>query len=88
MFQGVAAHDLLELARHSRFRTLQKGETLFLEGDLSESLFIVVDGWLKIYSLSPGGERELTLYLEGAYQPVGSLATVLSEMYQIQLSGP
>lgn len=61
MFHGVASPDVLELARHTRFRTLRKGETLFLEGDPAESLFIVSDGWLKVYTLSPGGERELTL---------------------------
>jgi CRP/FNR family transcriptional regulator, dissimilatory nitrate respiration regulator len=79
MFQGVASSDILGLAQRSRFRTLGKGETLFLEGDPSESLFIVSDGWLKVYTLSPGGERELTLHLEGAFQPVGTLATMLAE---------
>ncbi len=79
MFHGVASSDVLELAQRSRFRTLRKGETLFLEGDPSESLFIVSDGWLKVYTLSPGGERELTIHLEGSFHPVGTLATMLAE---------
>ncbi|MCK0151002.1 Crp/Fnr family transcriptional regulator [Marivita sp. S6314] len=36
---------------------LRNGETLFLQGDIADHLFIVLDGWLKLYRVDENGQE-------------------------------
>lgn len=36
-------------------RTVDPGETLFLQGETAESVHIVLDGWVKLYRVAPSG---------------------------------
>jgi CRP/FNR family transcriptional regulator len=58
------------LAQVARRRCLRKGEVLFLQGDPAEGFYIVGEGQLKVFQLSPQG-REQILHVVG---PGGSVA--------------
>lgn len=39
------------------------GETLFLEGDAADHIYVVIDGCIKIYKMLPDGRRQITGFL-------------------------
>lgn len=54
------------LLMQCRELSLKRGETLFLQGDLAENLFLVLDGWIKVFRLSPdGAEAVLHIFRPG-----------------------
>jgi CRP/FNR family transcriptional regulator, dissimilatory nitrate respiration regulator len=77
IFRDVLESDLLELMRQSRVKTFQIGETVYLEGDIAESIYVVSSGYFKTFSSSPDGARELTLSVEGSRQILGLVAAFL-----------
>lgn len=36
-------------------KSYQRGETLFLQGERAESIFVVLDGWVKLFRITPNG---------------------------------
>lgn len=70
LFSGLPAEDVEALGQVARLRRLPKGEVLFLEGQPAEGFYIVAEGRVKVFRLSPQG-REQILHVVGAG---GSLA--------------
>ena len=77
IFRDVPESALLELVRQNRVKTFQIGETVYLEGDAANSIFVVSSGYFKTFSSSPDGSRELTLSVEGSRQILGLVAAFL-----------
>lgn len=47
-------------------RLLQRGETLFLQGDPAQHLFLILDGWMKVYRMtSDGAEAVIHVFHDG-----------------------
>lgn len=47
-------------------RIFKRGESLFMQGDLAENLFLVLEGWVKVFRLSPdGSEAVLHIFRAG-----------------------
>ncbi len=65
LFSGLAAEDVDALAEVARLRRLPKGEVLFLEGQPAEGFYVVAEGRVKVFRLSPQG-REQILHVVGA----------------------
>lgn len=53
----MQAHSLLGPTAWSR--TLQPGETLFLEGEMPNAVYVVVEGFVKMTWASPGGRETI-----------------------------
>jgi len=70
LLSGLAARDVDLLAQVARTKRLGKGEVLFLEGQPAEGFYVVGEGQLKVFQLSPQG-REQILHVVG---PGGSVA--------------
>ena len=65
--------DLLaQLSRRGRLRELDKGETLFLEGQASDALYILLSGELKVFTGNEKG-RELVYNLLKPGEFIGEL---------------
>lgn len=77
IFRDVPESDLLEILRQSHVKTFQTGQTVYLEADAAESIFVVSSGYFKTFSSSPDGARELTLSVEGSRQVLGLVAAFL-----------
>ncbi|MCB1380366.1 MAG: Crp/Fnr family transcriptional regulator [Alphaproteobacteria bacterium] len=47
-------------------KTMNRGELLFVQGDPVTSLFVVLEGWVKVYRLTPsGGEAVVAVFTRG-----------------------
>ena len=60
LLKGLGAQTLEDLARQAQHRHAGKGEMLFNVGDDSTGLFVVVNGRIRIWTVSAGG-AEVTL---------------------------
>jgi CRP-like cAMP-binding protein len=40
-------------------RRVSRGEVLFVQGDPADAFYVVLDGWIKIYRMSQGGEEAI-----------------------------
>jgi len=64
LFEGVDAVDLRALAAHAALRSYPKNAIIISEGDVSDSLHVVLSGKVKIYLGDESG-KELILDLKG-----------------------
>lgn len=59
-FEGIAEDQITYVAENSLLRTFSSGQTIFIEGEPAEGLWIVETGNVKIFKLNPdGGEHIL-----------------------------
>jgi CRP/FNR family cyclic AMP-dependent transcriptional regulator len=65
VLQGVPADMLMELADKCEERIYTPGETIFLEGDASDGLHLIVSGAVRIIAHVENGERHLATVSQG-----------------------
>lgn len=59
LFAGLTDANLDALMEIARIREHARGELLFSEGEEAEGFFIVIDGKVKVYKLSPEGKERI-----------------------------
>ncbi len=69
-----ASPALLELAARGTLHNYRKGRLLIEEGDLGETLHIIVSGRLRVYSIDPASQREITYGSYGPGEYVGEMS--------------
>ena len=60
LFKTVSPANLVSLARVSRWRKVQRGDFLFLQGDPAHAAFVICTGWVAI-ALNSADGRELAI---------------------------
>jgi CRP-like cAMP-binding protein len=70
LFSGLTHDDLDSLMGIARIREHAKGELLFSEGEKADGFFVVMDGKVKVYKLSPEGKERILHVI----QPGGTFA--------------
>lgn len=70
MFSSLPNQVLDPLAEHAQFQGLLRGQHLFVPGDVSRGLYIVVKGRVRVYRMSLEG-REQTLRVAVPFQTLG-----------------
>ncbi len=70
LFAGLCEPDLDDLMRIVRINEHPRGELLFSEGEPAQGFFIVLDGKVKVYKLSPEGKERILHVI----QPGGTFA--------------
>ncbi|MGE0452731.1 MAG: Crp/Fnr family transcriptional regulator [Vicinamibacteria bacterium] len=73
LFGRLAAPDRAQVSQIATLRQYARGETIFSEGDASDSLYTIARGQVKVVKLLPAG-REIILELLGAGDPLGAVA--------------
>lgn len=73
MFQGLADEDLQTLASHAKTRRFPRHTIVISQGDVSDNLYIIVDGRVSVY-LDDGNGKEVTLNTLGPNDSFGELA--------------
>ncbi|MEW5724477.1 MAG: Crp/Fnr family transcriptional regulator [Thermodesulfobacteriota bacterium] len=73
LFEGLSPAQHRDLASISREQSYDRGEVIFAEGDKAEGLYVVSDGRVKIYKLSPEGKEQI-LHIFGPGEPIGEVA--------------
>jgi len=62
---SVEALDLLMAS--SRLREFERGATIFLQGEKATAIYIVVEGWVKLYRMAPNGaEAVVGVFTKGS----------------------
>lgn len=63
LFQGMDPASIGKLAERATIRTYRKGQLIFYEGDPGTSLFVVLEGLIKVFVTSEEGENMLLVTL-------------------------
>ncbi|HEY6378272.1 MAG TPA: Crp/Fnr family transcriptional regulator [Candidatus Dormibacteraeota bacterium] len=75
LFGMVPAETLTRVAEQAQLRSCRKGEVIVHQGDSAETLFVVVEGLVKVFVTSPEG-AEMVLVTLGPTDTFGELAVV------------
>ena len=59
LFANLEEETLRGFLDDATVRSAAHGEMLFLQGDTVESFFLVVEGWVNLYRMTPGGEEAI-----------------------------
>jgi len=72
LFEGLPDEDLLMLAQRAAIRNVPGNEVIVREGDLADSLYLILSGKVKVYLREQGG-KETLLDLKGPGQYFGEM---------------
>ena len=78
IFRHLDARALEDLSRAAVLRSYKRGQALFHQGDPGSSLFVIVEGLIKVYVVSPEG-GEMVLVTLQPLDTVGDLAVLDGE---------
>ena len=73
LFQGLPPEQLAAVAAIAVEKYYGRGEIVFTEGEDGAGFYLVVDGKVKIFKLSPGGKEHI-LHIFGPGEPFGEVA--------------
>ncbi len=73
LFSGLTGEEYRNLAAIVVDQAFNRGEIIFSEGDEGNGFYLVVEGRIKIYKLSPEGKEQI-LHLWGPGEPFGEAA--------------
>ena len=73
LFEGLPAEQIDLVADLTIEKKYGRGETIFFEGDEADGFFVVSDGKVKIFKMSPLGKEHI-LHIFGAGEPIGEVA--------------
>jgi CRP-like cAMP-binding protein len=59
MFGGVPTDKIATLIAGAGMRSFDRGEILFLQDEPATHFFFILDGWIKIFRMSPQGEESI-----------------------------
>lgn len=76
LFRDLDAHALEQLAGAARRRVYKKGHLLFRQGDEAETLFVLVDGLVKVYVTSEDDGDEMVLVTLRPPDTLGELGLI------------
>jgi CRP/FNR family transcriptional regulator len=72
LFQGLPPKQLEDIAGIAVEKTFQRGETIFFEGDKGIGFYMVGEGKVKIFKVSPAGKEHI-LHIFGEGEPFGEV---------------
>lgn len=72
LFKGLEDAQLERVAEISHEKNYERGESVFFEGDEATGFYVVAEGKIKIFKMSPDG-REQILHIFGPGEPFGEV---------------
>jgi CRP-like cAMP-binding protein len=67
LLRGMPPPLAEKLLSTARLRHCDRNAILFLQGELADAIFIVLDGWIKLYRITPNGsEAVVAVFTRGA----------------------
>ena len=72
IFNGLSREELDGIRKTAVDRFYDRGRSVFFEGDPGDGFYVVVDGKVKIYMMSPEGKEKI-LHIYGPGQPFGEV---------------
>lgn len=80
LFESLDEAHVTELLRFSRRRSYDAGQTIFLQGDRANGLFIVLSGRVRVFKTSPRGREQILKFMRQG-EPIGEVAVLSGENY-------
>ncbi len=81
-FQGLPNDILSRLSEIALPKKLAKGEHLFLEGERAVGFYLIIDGMMKLYKLSPKG-KESVIHIFGPGEIFAEITLAGQETYPV-----
>lgn len=54
------------ILQRASVKSIRRGETIFLQGDIAQNLYVVLDGWVKLFRITPtGAEAVVGVFTKG-----------------------
>ena len=72
LFNGLPDDQIQAIKQIAVEKQMNKGQTIFSEGDQGKGFYVVVDGRVKIYKVSTEGKEQI-LHIFGSGQPFGEV---------------
>lgn len=72
-FKGLESRQLEAIQRITTDRRFGRNEIIFSDGDPGDGFYVVIEGQVKIFKLSPEGKEQI-LHVLGPGQPLGQVA--------------
>jgi CRP/FNR family transcriptional regulator, dissimilatory nitrate respiration regulator len=72
LFKGLPQEQIGELGRIAVTRSVNRGETIFSEGEDATGFYVAVRGRVKIFKVSPEGKEQI-LHIMGFQEPFGEV---------------
>jgi CRP/FNR family transcriptional regulator len=80
IFNGLPDDQIAAIKRIAREKPVNKGEIIFSEGDEGQGFFVVAEGRVKIYKMSPEGKEQI-LHILGRGQPFGEVSVFAGQKF-------
>ena len=64
LFEGLTSHQLHKIAALAEPRSFQASQRIFSEGDLGETMYVILEGKVRISKTVPGGGEEALAILD------------------------
>ena len=80
VFRSVPDENLKPLLARGHLREANRGASIHLQGERAHSMFIVLEGWVKLYRMSPCGS-EAVVGILSAGECFGQAAALRGEVY-------
>jgi len=59
LFSSLPDEIADSILRRSLTKTYRRGETIFCQGDMAQNIFVVLDGWVKLFRITPTGAEAI-----------------------------
>ncbi len=74
------------LVERSTVRTVHRGEMLFLQGEPAEHVYVVLEGWVKLFRMTPqGAEAIVSVFTKGG--SFGEAVAFRGDVYPVSAEG-
>jgi len=82
LLSGASQETLELLLKTARLRTFGRGLTIFLQGERASAIYIVAEGWVKLYRIAPNGaEAVVGVFTKG--RSFGEAVAIRSDVYPV-----
>lgn len=72
LFEGLPEQQIIDITNIAVLKTYQRGESIFFEGDEGNGFYMVGEGRVKIFKVSPSGKEHI-LHIFGQGEPFGEV---------------
>lgn len=72
LFEGLSSQQIEDIANIAIEKNYQRGQNIFFEGDLGIGFYMVAEGKVKIFKVSPAGKEHI-LHIFGSGEPFGEV---------------
>lgn len=82
LFKNIPAAISTDLLADSRQKDISAGQTLFIQGESAKSMFVVLEGWIKLTRITQAGD-EVVVAVYSSGESFGEAAALQGGLYPV-----